>query len=245
MSVALSIFKASSLIPLHSKSKIPMEGWQERYYDEDAIRRFVKNGYNMAYRIPEGVIVLDIDPKNFEGLKVVPEFLVSHFGDSSVKEVLKNNFSVKTGAGYHIYLNIPQGIRLVNSLKSLPGLEIKQHGLKVSTIGTVHENGSTYKLFGNLKKFRDAPTSLLNALERETLVTVKVQGNLGALTPTELRTHVLDHLDISDYRTNETWFPILCACYHSTGGEAVEEFISWSIKDEKFEGHRDIIRSRW
>ena len=147
-----------ALIPL--KGKIPVtRNWAStpvgRYTEKD----LAAGNYGVV--IPDGILVVDIDPRNFKK------------GDRPVSRLLEaigsdlKSFTQKTGGGgVHIFLTIPPGTRVVNSLKEYPGIEFKAAGRQVVGAGSIHpDSGQAYAIaYGSPSEISKAPEKLLGMI---------------------------------------------------------------------------------
>lgn len=147
-----------TLIPLNGK--IPLEGWREVKKGQFSEAN-LKGNYGVA--LTETDLVVDIDPRNFTP------------GDNPVRRLIDllktplDSFTVKTGGGgLHIYLRIPAGVLVKNSLKDFAGIEFKSVGRQVVAPGSIHpDSGKEYAVAsGTPREIADAPTALLALIER-------------------------------------------------------------------------------
>ena len=101
------------LIPIHvwnkqikgkERGKTPVDfDWPSRTYTKETINKAIKSGRNMGFRIGAFDLVVDMDPRNYDGVNV-EEMIAELFGYFDMDEMLADNRSVKTGGGgYHIY----------------------------------------------------------------------------------------------------------------------------------------------
>ncbi len=117
---------------------------------------------NWGVVIPETVVVVDVDPRNFAP------------GDSPLARLSKqvgglSSYTVNTGGGgLHIMFRIPAGHRVVNQLKDFPGIEFKHLGRQVVGPHSVHAiSGKEYvAASGHIEKLADLPVALLALISR-------------------------------------------------------------------------------
>jgi hypothetical protein len=130
-----------SFFPLSKKSKKPLSAWsihQTRRPTEEEIKEWQdKNLLNQLAIVcgeVSGLIVLDVDdPETFE-----PWLKKS-------KHQLPPTPQVKTsGEKYHCYFRHPGG-KVKNSVKKIPGADIKADGGYVVAPPSIHPNGSKYE----------------------------------------------------------------------------------------------------
>jgi hypothetical protein len=253
----LSHVRGLDLIPLHTwnakrkrhgrvreMGKAPVDpGWTTLRYDSDKIMaRALKQGHNVGVRLSSDMVVVDVDPKN--GGKI---------GFANLCADLGLNFDdaphVITGSGGdHYYLGLPPDTLVLDTLQNekYAGVEFKSKGRQVVAPGCIHPNGNMYKVAD------DSPTDFINLpdVPDDLLLMVKrpprsVNTAGGGQISNEQLTAMLNKLDAEDYGTNDTWFPILCACHHATAGEGRQEFIDWSTSAPGFENADYEVGSRW
>jgi hypothetical protein len=229
-----------ALLPLKGKQPIHKKWTEARYSTSSVGAKCAAEGLNVGWRIPDGVAVVDIDPRNGATPDVIDAFDMEHGTD-----LLANPRRVKTGSGgYHVFYAVPLGTRFVNSLKAFPGLEYKGVGRQVVTAGSIHpDTGQPYVIEGDFSApMLDLPELALRAIQRSNGPAVATSG--GELTA-EQADHVLKHLDPCNFGTNEKWEPLMMAVHHATAGDAREEWIDWSTSDPKFADAAEEIGRRW
>lgn len=117
------------LVPLRPGTKVPAVRWQDWTADNETVtsshEAFEQYGdrYNWAILTGHsGVIVVDIDPKNFEG--DAEAYKNSLLVDSPTDLVVKT-----PRGGWHLYYNVPSGVRVTNSPGAMPdGVDIRGYG---------------------------------------------------------------------------------------------------------------------
>src|SRR5205085_914259 len=113
------------------------------------------------------------------------------------------------------------------------GVEFKSKGRQVVAAGSIHsETGKLYRWDPNFPKIEDglpkAPRSLLKAITRPP----RGEGVSGGGQYTNAQiADALSKLDVSDFDTNEKWFPLMQAVHHASGGDARNEWIEWPTSD--------------
>ena len=235
-----------------SRGKTPVHNdWTIREYKQvkQTYESWISKGYNIGYRIPANEIVLDMDPRNYEG-KDCEQLIAELFGYFDWAELVDELPAVRTGGGgYHIYCLLPDGVDyklLKETLDEFPGVEFKRKGRQVLCAGSKHPSGNIYKWITPENKQQIIPKDVLDKIEREWVD--KKDGyssGQGSLTGGQLEDMVLSKLDPEDYSTNDSWFPMLCASHHATNGDGIEEFIEWSMRDTFYSDDENTIRSRW
>jgi hypothetical protein len=152
--------KPTEIIKRHGRTrtlgKAPLHfNWTKRQYLPDDVETLVVDGHNFGYRIPPGVMVVDVDPRNGgnEGFKALCAKLGYDF-----KEHRKH----KTGSdGWHIFCMVPDNFRALDTIEGYPGVEFKCVGRQVVLPGSVHpDTGKMYKI-EKTGEFLSAPPKLL------------------------------------------------------------------------------------
>jgi len=253
----------SDLLPLHTwnkkikgkeRGKSPIHNeWTSKEYTHDQIKSRSKAGHNIGYRIGEFDLVIDLDPRNYKDVDII-EKICNLFDVFDFEEITEQYPTVSTGrgdGGYHIYTRLPNDADytlLKEHLDDYPGVEFKHKGKQVVAAGSKHPEGGFYTWVDvksiHLKTTPKTPQSILNIIKRK-----KVKHNYtpgaGSLNGDQLRDLFLDKLDVNDFDDNDSWFPILCAAHHVTGGEGVDEFIDWCLDDFDYDQDEHTIRNRW
>lgn len=150
-----------SVIPLRPRSKIPAikwEGYQKRIATEEEITQWFAKGpsSNIGLVTGEvsGFVVVDLD---------------GAAGLATGKELrLISPVSVHTANGSHLYYRWDKA--LMNSVKKLPGLDIRGDGGQVAAPPSLHPNGKYYRWAASplaRHLLPDMPPSLLKELSRE------------------------------------------------------------------------------
>lgn len=233
------------LIPLKPRDKAPADKhWQARTYDQrETLERARRDGLNLGARLPDDVVVLDVDPRNFPvGIDSFAK-LVSEFGLvlSQVPHVITGNLEHR---GHHLYFRKPAGVKLYESLDGFDGLEFKSLGRQVVAAGSVHPTGGLYEWVPGSPpphEMPDLPAKLFELLRRPARKQSVGAGELSA----HLLAKCLEHLDPEDFREEGRWRELMMACHHATDGQGREEFIAWSIQDPEYADHEWVIGRRW
>lgn len=232
------------------RGKTPLhKDWPIRQYKKDEFLAWIDEGLNIGYRISDRELVIDIDPRNFNDDVDTLELLAEYCDCLDFDDLLDTYLTVKTGGGgYHIYctLNDIDYTTLSEVTDILPGVEFKVKGRQVLAAGSRHPSGKYYKFINPSLSRLPFPKSLQDLILKK--INPKKSDYVvgeGALNGPLLQELVLDKLDISNYDTNDTWFPIMCGCHHVTNGEGVEEFVQWSMGDELYDANENDIRHRW
>lgn len=149
------------LFPLHGK--VPPAGlqWREVKADDYTAEELSSGNYGIA--LPPHVVVIDIDPRNFEQGDQ-PHIRLARAVGSAL-----SSFSVRTGAGgTHIYLRKPADYLTRGAHKDYPGIDFKSHGGYVVGPGSIHpDTGTVYTVGeGAPGTLAAAPQALLDLLKR-------------------------------------------------------------------------------
>ena len=249
--------KGSDIIPINpwnkmkkgkQRGKTPKDmDWTTRKYDRNDYDSWIESGYNLGYRINENEVVVDMDPRNYNG-EDVEDKLADTFGYFDFEDMVSDVPSVQTGGGgYHLYFNLPEGLdyrTIRETVEDFPGVEFKRKGRQVLCAGSKHPNGEYYTWVNECER-KELPASIIGKIERPLPKKTDYSSGQGCLNGDQLRDMVLSKLDPEDYSDNDSWFPLLCASHHATNGEGIEEFVEWSLQDSKYANEENSIRSRW
>jgi hypothetical protein len=207
---------------------------------EQLISRF-NAGYNIGVRLEQGQLVIDVDPRHFEGGKDSLSELESELGISIKATAPYVNTG---GGGFHYYLRTPEDVPLVDSLPAFPGVEFKAYGRQVVSAGSIHFSGNSYHWgWGSpdLATMPEVPERLLSLIRRPP--PREVEG-CGALSAEEV-TFCLNQLDVEQFKDHNKWLQLMMSCHHASGGEARYEFVEWSTSDPAYAHQAWSIGRRW
>lgn len=216
---------------------------------------------NVGAVLPPGVVVIDIDTKTDPVLKTDGEAqfreLLAAYGGMDLQSFLKSTYSVKTGGGgYHAFFRCDESKHLLGNLKraGCPSVDVL-HGVRfVVTPGCGHPSGGIYEQVEHSPfEIRTLPQWLADLVltDLDDLRGLADPGNADSLcnvvSPSELST-LLAALDPLQYKDYGSWFAMLAACHHATGGdaEAMAIFGDWSAQDPEFADEaRGVIKAKW
>jgi P4 family phage/plasmid primase-like protien len=237
-------------LPIAARGKKPLHRhWPSKTYTIEEIIKYSQT-HNIGCALRPYDLVIDVDPRSHGdvGLENLLSFLsfpgfCTHFP------------AVRTGSGgLHLYTKIPFDTYLEFEGKfrthhdKFQGIDFKSGlGHQVVIPGSVHaQSNELYKWDNNPHDFEavpEAPEALLLELGMEAapIATPLIDA---PYTPTQLA-DTLSNLDATDYSTHDTWFDMMVASYHATGGEGLDEFLEWSTSDPQYAGHGINIMSRW
>lgn len=218
-------------------------GWPERKYSRSELLLHTIQGglHNLGARLREQHLVLDVDPRNG--------------GDGSLKRLcadlkmdLQNvPFVITGGGGRHYYFaKRSQGAWPASiELSAYPGVEYKSKGAQVVTPGSVHPFTNQPYVWGlYIPELPLAPDPLMSLLVASRGDRACDLSGVGAITPEELA-EILSQMPPEKYADNDSWFRVLAAAYHATGGAGLPEFMTWSTSDPSYSDHENIISARW
>jgi P4 family phage/plasmid primase-like protien len=216
---------------------------------------------NVGAILPPGVVVIDIDTRvdPVAGTAGEEQFeaLLSAHGGMDFQVFLTSTYSVKTGGGgYHLFFKYDESKHLSASLKraGCPSVDVL-HGVRfVVTPGCGHDSGGVYEQVERSPlEIRPLPQWLADLVftDIDDLRILEDDGQVDSLrnvvSPAELST-MLAALDPVQYRDYGSWFALLAACHHATGGdpEAMVAFADWSSRDPEYvdEAHR-VVEAKW
>jgi P4 family phage/plasmid primase-like protien len=216
------------------------EAWTKRKYSKAQILKAIDSGYNLGWCLGPTDIVIDVDPRN-GGLKSLRKI------EKKYGKLKKIAPTVKTGSGgYHFYFTKPQPEKLKAHHKKLPGIDFKQFGGQVVIPGSVHpDTQKPYKL-SKKSPYGKSP-QLLKKLHK--MLQYNINGSAssapaGTITPDSLKV-MLDTLDVYEFGSNALWQPIMAAAHDGTDGAGLDVFLEWSLGDNRYADHEQVIRSRW
>ncbi len=228
-------------IPLEGKRPIHKDWTRRRYSSAKVAAKCAAQGRNVGWRIPENVVVIDIDPRNGANPEVLETFAFEYGIDP-----LANPRLVRTGGGgWHSFYRIPEGVRVMDTLPDWPGIEFKGKGRQVVAAGSIHPDTKRhYEWAGDPPddaNIPDMPEALLRAITRPQSAAVSAGGQLDP----EQAAAALARLKPEDFPTNERWLKLMMSVHHATGGEARQEWIDFSISDPNFRDEAEHIGRRW
>ena len=225
------------------RGKTPLDNnWTKIPKDNDRTLLMLKKGYNVGYRIPEDILVIDVDPRNFKEGEDSLQELCMFLG---IEDLADKCPTVVTGSGgYHYYLNKPTEIHLRETIDRFPGIEFKTVGRQVVCAGSKHPNGKMYEWDDFSPDYRDKPSTPKRLIKLLEYIAPENQSDAGTINGDQL-SRLLVQIPIEHYADNDSWFRIMCASHHGTAGLGIEEFLHWSLDDMDYEDDEHTIRCRW
>jgi predicted P-loop ATPase len=246
---------ALTLLPLHKwdapdgKGKAPRDSkWTRTAYDSKAVlAEAVRTGINVGVRPGSRFLIIDCDPRN-GGHKSFAAFCKAH---GLIPETLP--LVLTGGGGFHYFVRLPKDApKLRKKLREYPGIEfLSGDGAQAVCAGSRHPSGKFYEWaedFEDRPALKDAPilaANIVDALARPSVEDMESDApDLEAASP-EVVAEVLDTLDVTAFRDQQDWQDFMMATVAVSDGEAVEEFIAWSITDPLYADDAERIRDRW
>jgi hypothetical protein len=216
-----------------------LSGWRRLpALTEGEVAAQLAKGGNVGARLRDDQLVIDADPRHYEGGVNSLDRLIADFS-------IPHGPTVETGGGgFHIYLRKPEGVRVRDTLDGYPGVEFKTVGRQVVVPPSVHPNGQRYEwdaLFGSDMTIPDVPDALLDQLRRPPRPSAVPDGTLTS----EKLSKLLEGLDAHNFDSNEAWFPIAGSCHHATAGDGIDVFLDWCATDPKYADRLATARARW
>ncbi len=234
---------------------------------KEAIERAVKSAStrlekkkNVGAVLPPGVVVIDIDTSVKDGTNdgeaQFRELLAAH-GGMDLQVFLTSTYSVKTGGGgYHLFFRYDESKHLHTSLKRVgcPSVDVLRGTRFVVTPGCGHDSGGIYEQVERSPlEIRPLPQWLADLVftDLDDLRSIEDDGQASSLcnvvSPAEL-SKLLAALDPLKYKDYGSWFALIAASHHATGGdpEAMVTFADWSVQDPEFANEaRDEVEVKW
>lgn len=242
------------LIPLHRPDaidergraigKAPFKGWRkDRPISLEEAKEHMAQGGNVGVRLRETDLVIDVDPRNFAEGDDPYTRLQTDLGVD-----FANYPRVTTGSGgMHVYMTIPAGTLLRDTLDDYQGIEFKAQGRQVVSPGSVHpDTGKPYVWWDDVL---DPTPSEVQPAPRQLVELARRPGRISAIdagdyTPEQLG-EMLEGLDPTAFRDHDKWLEIMMASHHATAGEGRDEFLEWSTTDPRYSKDAWLIGRRW
>lgn len=148
-----------SVFPCKPRGKEPLtpHGCKDASTDEATIRSWWMRwaDANVALAVPAGFVVVDLDgPEAAQAL---------HAEDYS----LPATAVAVTAKGEHHWYTLPEGVRLKNAVRVLPGVDLRTFGGYVIAPPSIHPTGVVYRWHVKPEAFAEAPAWLLDLNEHQ------------------------------------------------------------------------------
>lgn len=217
-----------------------------------------QSGMNIGFRLPDNIIVIDVDPRNggiasFDQLKT----------DTGIDDYsAEYPVSYTGGGGWHVLLSKNPETRIVKNPKTLDGREIRYPGIDFLS-GNVKSYivgpGSYHYLKGrpyevdemsawDIDKPPHAPDSLMGmigACSYQQSVAPDSDAYESLELPNDRLVQLLADFDAPDFGGNDEWLSMAMACHHMTGGAGYDAFSRWSATDPKYANSDEENMVRW
>jgi len=138
--------------------------------------------HNLGIVLPQGFLVLDVDPRNFNGNDPIKKLK----DDLKVDILALDTLIVNTGGGgKHVYLKKDPNIDIRKTIKGYPGLDFLSKGNFVVGLGSIHDiTKKEYTLYkGTPSQLASTPEQIINLI-RKNKVAKTVDRNAGKYTNT-------------------------------------------------------------
>lgn len=242
------------LIPLHVPDavdqrgrkigKAPYKGWRtDPHLSTDEALQHIREGGNVGVRLRACDLVIDVDPRNF---------LEGDDPYQRLQDDLGVDFSdyprVITGSGgFHVYMLMPAGTMLRDTLEDYQGIEFKAQGRQVVSAGSAHPDTNRPYLWDDdflavpLQHVKEAPEQLIQVALRPGRIAAVDAGDYSC----EQLGEMLEGLDPQEFRDHSRWLELMMAAHHATAGEGRDEFLEWSTSDPAYAKDAWLIGRRW
>jgi hypothetical protein len=141
------------------KAPLTPHGFKDATTDERVIRDWWEEGRqlrvpNIGLDIPEGLVVLDFDPRNFA--KDVGDFSWRFFPTKQV---------YTPGGGYHLYYTVPEGLPFRGQLA--PGIDVKAAGKGYVLLPPSKSGKGQPYIWADDREAQPLPADVLNDITRQ------------------------------------------------------------------------------
>lgn len=219
-------------------------GWTTIRYDaRKVVAECIADRRNMGIRPRDGQLIIDIDIRHGgdDGFAELCQFVGDDFDSATYP-------TVRTGSGgRHVYMTIPKGLKVSDTLEGFPGVEFKGRGRQVLAAGCIHPDTGRPYVFEpgtDINKLPPAPVWLAELIRRPERPKGATDAPGGHISPARLA-KALAGLNPEDFRDHDGWLQLMMAAHHASGGEARTEFVEWSRSDPEFSDMGDDIGRRW
>jgi P4 family phage/plasmid primase-like protien len=209
--------------------------------DWETVRRYPRDK-SWGWVMDACHLVIDVDPRN-GGLESLKKIAAKHDGP-----IVPSYPVVKTPTGgVHIYMSKPDDWPTRKQIPEYPGIDFLSIGAQVLTVGATHPKGGKYQ-FADKSPWQNgpqpAPQWLLNEIKKPEVEKKTTPAHNTALTPSQIK-GLLDQLPVEDFRDHDSWLQIMQATHEASGGDALSDFLDWSLSDPSYSDQQDIIIQRW
>ena len=193
-------------------------------------------GMNLAIAVPDGMIVIDVDPRNGGDYQLQDiEAASGQFPDTWDQ--------MTGGGGRHLCYQVPQGMKFAGKLA--PGIDVKQGGGYIMVEPSTHESGQEYGWEASSSPLDGAdiamaPHWLMKMAERPTISSVNramAHYSVDEVTIADLRSALL-HIDPDD---RDTWIRVGHAL-KTIGDAGLDIWDQWSQRSPKYKAGEIVYR---
>lgn len=254
------------LIPLHAPGTLSANGrelgkapmgrnWRTApALNRETLAEHVASGCNVGNRLRACDLVVDIDPRNFDGSDSDAD-LENRF-DFSLLEYPQIITGSRPQPGAYALMRLLEEVaeriatgelRLRHTLDGFPGIEFKTLGRQVVAPGSVHpDSKELYEWDPDVQRDGLADVPLAPPL----LVEALIKPARTYTTPREFTHHqvqaALDSVDVMRFNgKHEEWLEFMMATHSASNGEALAEFVAWSTADPEYAHIGSSIAHRW
>lgn len=167
-----------TIIRLNGKVPVVKNWTQAEYVWPDEVEKFL-SGWNGNYGVVLSArdLVIDIDPRNFKEKDTHVRF----FQDIGVKIKSFGAVAATGGGGIHIYLRLPNGVKIKESLPEYRGIEFKSRGRQMVGVGSIHPDTKKFYRWSPsntipITQIKEAPENLLRIIQRLELPSAPLNG---------------------------------------------------------------------
>lgn len=207
--------KGYAVLPVRGKVVTTPNGVYDATTDPDVIDRWPKNTTGYAAAVPDGMVVVDVDPR--------------HGGDKWLAEhehMIPETATVHTGGGgWHIWFKAEPGLRYPGQIKG-EGVDFRQSGNYVLMPGSAHDSGGSYGWYNNVDA---APVpEFIEAFARQRQDTERSTGEASPWLAAESKLTAEQRSEAANKLTDNMIDGCKHAAVRSFGGWANGRGIPWA-----------------
>lgn len=216
------------VIPLLDKKPIE-KGFAKKDYEAATLTKHVKDGGALGRIIPDGFVVIDLDPRN-GGWESWPE-VVRKLGGTPVDQT----YCVRSGGGglhaYYRYTNPKQLDTLKKIVQGLKGIDLKTPGTTITAPGSQYDGGEKYEQVARGTPV--APLPIQTPLGQKKEENVDLPAGCVSL---EAVAEMLELIAPDQFNSYDDWRNLIFATNHATDGdlEALAMLMAWSASDPTY-----------
>lgn len=251
-------FREQGLIPIPLKffrinddsSKEPLlKHWLDETIPRETIMEYVHMGHSVGLRIPDDVLVIDVDVREDGDGREAWNRLAEIAG----LQYLQTLCTWSDHGGMHFYYRIPADMKVRAKVPGYDRLDFLYYGKQVVMPGCSHWRGGIYsthfdQIANNVHPgIAEAPPALLELIRRPEKEYI---GNTDSVefTPAEIR-DLLSMLDVTLFRGQggAAWPQLMFAVHNACRGseEGLQVWLEWCTSDPQYADHAESIKKRW